>query len=108
MYTEKEVEELLKMQKKVCSDIASANWGSHVGKSVLKSPDVPLVKPCSLGSVSGSKPNIKAALNASLSAIYFDDGSDFKTYHYEVISSLTGIKEPSNKEVEELFKKHNH
>ena len=44
MYTEKEVKELLKMQKKVCSDIASANWGSHVGKSVLKSPDVPLVK----------------------------------------------------------------
>ncbi len=51
MYTEKEVENLLKMQKKICSDIASANWGNHVGKSVLKSPDVPLVKPCSLGSV---------------------------------------------------------
>ncbi len=44
MYTEKEVKELLKLQKKVCSNVASANWGSHVGKSVLKSPDVPLVK----------------------------------------------------------------
>jgi len=52
MYTEKEVEKLLKMQKKICSDIACANWGNHVGKSVLKSPDVPLVKPCTLGSVS--------------------------------------------------------
>ena len=62
MYTEKEVEKLLKMQKKVCSDIANANWGSHVGKSVLKSPDVPLVK-STLAPVSDLLPNKDIVVN---------------------------------------------
>lgn len=50
----------------------------------------------------------KAALNASLSAIYFDDSSDYKSYHYEVIRSLTGLEEPSEEDIKELFKKYNH
>ena len=54
-----------------------------------------------------SKPSTKAALNASVSAIYFADNSDYKSYHYEVIRSLTKLDEPSDDDITKLFKELN-
>lgn len=50
-----------------------------------------------------SKPSTKAALNASVSAIYFADNSDYKSYHYEVIRSLTGLDEVTEINISKLF-----
>ena len=54
-----------------------------------------------------SKPSTKAALNASVSAIYFADNSDYKSYHYEVIRSLTKLDEPTDEDITKLFKELN-
>lgn len=53
--------------------------------------------------VVGSKPDTKAALNASVSAIYFSDNSDYRSYHYEVIRSLTGLDEVTEINISKLF-----
>ena len=60
-----------------------------------------------LHNVVESKPSTKAALNASVSAIYFADNSDYKRYHYEVIRSLTKLDEPSDDDITKLFKELN-
>ena len=54
-----------------------------------------------------SKPSTKAALNASVSAIYFADSSDYRSYHYEVIRSLTKLDEPTDECITKLFKELN-
>ena len=56
-----------------------------------------------LYSVVGSKPDTKAALNASVSAIYFSDSSDYRSYHYQVIRSLTGLDEVTEINISKLF-----
>lgn len=48
-------------------------------------------------------PNVKKALNASVSAIYFADNSDYRSFHYEVVTSLANIKEPTEKDIKALF-----
>lgn len=53
------------------------------------------------------KPDTKAALNASVSAIYFADNSDYKSYHYEVIHSLTNLDEPTDQDINKLMKELN-
>jgi len=50
-----------------------------------------------------SKPSTKAALNASVSAIYFADNSDYKSYHYVVIRSLTKLDEPTDEDIRKLY-----
>lgn len=55
-----------------------------------------------------SKPSTKAALNASVSAIYFADNSDYKSYHYEVIRSLTKLDEPTDVDIRKLYEELNH
>ena len=60
-----------------------------------------------LFSVVGSKPNAKAALNASVSAIYFSDSSDYRSYHYQVIRSLTGLDEVTEINISKLFNEMN-
>lgn len=54
-----------------------------------------------------SKPSTKAALNASVSAIYFADRSDYLSYHYEVVRSLTKLDEPTDEDIKKLFKELN-
>ena len=56
-----------------------------------------------LYSVVGSKPDAKVALNASVSAIYFSDSSDYRSYHYKVIRSLTGLDEVTDVNITKLF-----
>lgn len=56
-----------------------------------------------LYSVVCSKPDTKAALNASVSAIYFSDSSDYRSYHYNVIRSLTGLDELTEINISKLF-----
>lgn len=48
-------------------------------------------------------PDIKAALNASICAIYFSDSSDYRNYHYRVIRSLTGLDEINENNIAKLF-----
>lgn len=60
-----------------------------------------------LYSVVGSKPDTKAALNASVSAIYFSDSSDYRSYHYEVIRSLTKLDKPTDKDIRKLYEELN-
>lgn len=64
-------------------------------------------KQLSIPVVVESKPSTKAALNASVSAIYFADNSDYKSYHYEVIRSLTKLDEPTDEDITKLFKELN-
>ena len=54
-----------------------------------------------------SKLSTKAALNASVSAIYFADNSDYKSYHYEVIRSLTKLDEPTDEDIRKLYEELN-
>ena len=54
-----------------------------------------------------SKPSTKAALNASVSAIYFSDRSDYLSYHYEVVRSLTKLDEPTDEDIKKLFRELN-
>ena len=61
------------------------------------------MKPNSPEWVVGSKPDAKAALNASVSAIYFSDSSDYRSYHYQVIRSLTGLDEVTEINISKLF-----
>ena len=56
-----------------------------------------------LYSVVGSKLDAKAALNASVSAIYFSDSSDYRSYHYKVIRSLSGLDEVTDVNITKLF-----
>lgn len=53
------------------------------------------------------KPDIKEALNHAVSAIYFNDNSDYIHGLYGVIRSLTGLEEPSEKDIKKLYKKLN-
>jgi len=46
---------------------------------------------------------IEKALNASASAIYFADNSDYLTYHYEVVCALTGKDEVNENEVGTIY-----
>lgn len=53
--------------------------------------------------VVGSRSDVKVALNASVSAIYFSDSSDYRSYHYQVIRSLTGLDEVTEVTISKLF-----
>lgn len=48
-------------------------------------------------------PETKEALNASVSAIYFSDSSDYKSYHYQVVRHLTGIDDISDTVIDKLY-----
>jgi hypothetical protein len=43
-----------------------------------------------LSNISGNS-NTRSALRSSVSAIRFRDSSDYLSYHFEVVSNLTGI-----------------
>jgi hypothetical protein len=49
----------------------------------------------------------RAAIHASASAVFFDDGSDHLRYHYEVLEALTGTKgdDITEEYVEQLYDK---
>lgn len=66
-----------------------------------------LVKNISTQHIINSNFDIKAVLNASVSAIYFADNSDYKSYHYEVIRNLTNLNEPTDEDITKLFKELN-
>jgi len=53
-----------------------------------------------LFTMNGIEPNTKAALNASVSAIYFSDRSDYLSYHYQVVRSLIGVEDV---DIDKLF-----
>jgi len=57
-----------------------------------------------LGDVVDSKPNEKAALEHAVSAIYFNDSSDYLSGLYGVVRSLTGLEEPSEEDISNLLK----
>lgn len=46
----------------------------------------------------------KDALNSAVSAIYFNDNSDYLSALYGVVRHLTGIEEPSEEDIKKLFK----
>ena len=50
-----------------------------------------------------SKPDTKAALNASVKAIWFNDSADYLRFHYKVVSSLTGLEEPTDEDIDRLY-----
>jgi hypothetical protein len=50
-----------------------------------------------------SKPSTKAALNASVKAIWFNDSADYLRFHYKVVSSLTGLEEPTDEDIDRLY-----
>ena len=49
------------------------------------------------------QPNIKEVLNASVSALYFADSSDYKNYHKDVVRELTGVDSITDEFIRELF-----
>lgn len=51
----------------------------------------------------GNSENVNKALNASASALYFNDSSDFKTYHYEVFCTLTGLKDAEDEDIRRIY-----
>lgn len=60
-----------------------------------------------IADVGETLPAHKAALKASVNAIYFNDGSDYLTAHYEVVCSLTELEDPNNNDIRKLFKELN-
>ena len=54
-----------------------------------------------------SKSNEKAALNEAITAIYFNDNSDYLSGLYGVVRSLTGLDEPTEEGIKQLFKELN-
>jgi hypothetical protein len=65
------------------------------------------VKNLGIASVVDSKPEIKAALNHAVSAIYFNDNSDYLIGLYGTVRSLTGLEAPTDEDITNLFKKLN-
>jgi hypothetical protein len=60
-----------------------------------------------IADVVDSKPELKAALNHAVSAIYFNDNSDYLSGLYGTVRSLTGLEEPTDEDITNLFKKLN-
>ena len=54
-----------------------------------------------------SKSELKAALNHAVSAIYFNDNSDYLSGLYGVVCSLTGLEAPTYEDITNLFRKLN-
>ena len=50
-----------------------------------------------------SKPSAKAALNASVKAIWFNDSADYLRFHYKVVIILTGLEEPTDEDIDRLY-----
>jgi len=53
--------------------------------------------------LSDMRPSTQKALNASVSAVYFSDSSDYENYHYEVIQHLCNISRPSREDIITLY-----
>lgn len=49
----------------------------------------------------------KAALKEAVSAIYFNDNSDYLSALYGVVRALTGLNQPSEEDIKKLFKELN-
>ena len=60
-----------------------------------------------IANVVDSKPELKAALNHAVSAIYFNDNSDYLSGLYGTVCSLTGLEAPTYEDITNLFKKLN-
>lgn len=60
-----------------------------------------------IANVVDSKPKLKAALNHAVSAIYFNDNSDYLSGLYGTVRSLTGLEAPTDEDIKNLFKKLN-
>ena len=60
-----------------------------------------------IANVVDSKPELKAALNHAVSAIYFNDNSDYLSGLYGTVRSLTGLEAPTDEDITNLFKKLN-
>lgn len=50
---------------------------------------------------------LKEVLNDSISAIYFNDNSDYLSYHYSIVKKLTGLDEISKEVINGMFRKLN-
>lgn len=50
---------------------------------------------------------INAALNASVTALYFEDRHDYRHLHGEVIRVLTGLDSITTKDIDRIFKQLN-
>ena len=61
------------------------------------------VKNLNIQRVINCKPDIKAALNGAVKAIYFADNSDYLSGLYEVVCSLTNLDEPTDKDIKMLY-----
>lgn len=57
-----------------------------------------------IANVVDSKPELKDALNHAVSAIYFNDNSDYLIGLYGVVSSITGLEDPTDDDITNLFK----
>ena len=60
-----------------------------------------------IANVVDSKPELKAALNHAVSAIYFNDNSDYLSGLYGTVRSLTGLESPTDEDITNLFEKLN-
>jgi hypothetical protein len=60
-----------------------------------------------IANVVDNKPELKAALNYAVSAIYFNDNSDYLSGLYGTVRSLTGLEELTDEDITNLFKKIN-
>ena len=63
------------------------------------------IEQLTIANVVDSKPEIKAALNHAVSAIYFNDNSDYLSGLYRTVSSLTGLEAPTDDDITNLFKR---
>lgn len=50
---------------------------------------------------------LKKVLNSSVSALYFSDSSDYKSYHYQIVRIITGKIDISDSFIDNIFKQLN-
>lgn len=50
---------------------------------------------------------LKRALNSSVSALYFSDSSDYKSFHYQVVRIITGKPTVPDDYIDMLYKQLN-
>lgn len=103
--TEIEMEELIKDLEVVFTSNSKHKY--EFAQRLITSFQNDSGEQCVMHDVVASKPDVKAALDKAVSAIWFNDNSDYLRALYGIISSLTGIDDLTDQDIERLFKELN-
>lgn len=87
------------------SNVCDSNGNSEMIRVLVKRQNA-IVRELCKGESKASKDSVKEVLGIAAAAIYFNDNSDYLPSLYLIVSELTGIAEPTEEDIKQLFNKY--